>query len=242
MKTVLITGAARGIGKGCAIAFARKGYNVAINYNKSCAAAQKLKDDILSNGLSAEIFKADVSSEDQAKKLVDSAVACFGKIDVLINNAGKSLYKPFDDVTGTEWESLCACNLGSVMYCTKYAIKNMLLRKSGRIINISSMWGERGASCEAHYSAAKAGIIGLTKALSKEYAPVGITVNCIAPGVIDTDMLNVFSEGEKAELISRTPCARLGTPDDVASAALFFADSGSDFITGQVLGVDGGFI
>ncbi|MCR5636112.1 MAG: 3-oxoacyl-ACP reductase FabG [Clostridiales bacterium] len=242
MKTVLITGAARGIGKGCAIAFARKGYNVAINYNNSQKEAEILKSDILSNGLSAEIFKADVSREEEAKRLTYDVVSRFGKIDVLINNAGKALYKPFDEVTDLQWQNLCACDLSSVIYCTKYAVKDMLPHRFGRIINISSMWGERGASCEAHYSAVKAGVIGFTKALSKEYAPCGITVNCITPGVIDTDMLNIFSAQEKAELISRTPCARLGTPYDVAAAALFFADAGSDFITGQVLGVDGGFI
>ncbi len=242
MKTVLITGGARGIGKGCVIAFAQKGYNVAINYNNSQKEAKNLKNDILSNGLSAEIFKADVSCENEAKKLIDDVVARFGKIDVLINNAGKALYKPFDEVTDPEWQNLCACDLSSVVYCTKYAVKDMLLHKYGRIINISSMWGERGASCEAHYSAVKAGIIGLTKALAKEYAPCGITANCITPGVIDTDMLNIFSAQEKAELINRTPCARLGTPYDVAAAALFFADTRSDFITGQVLGVDGGFV
>lgn len=242
MRTVLITGSSRGIGKGCAISFAQSGYNVAINYKESREAAEALERDILSNGLSARAFRADVSVEAQAKELIEKVVEHFGRIDVLINNAGVSLYKPFDSVTADEWQKLRSTDLDSAIYCAKYAVKDMLMRKDGRIINISSVWGTYGASCEAHYCAAKAGVIGLTRALAREYAPCGITVNCIAPGVIDTDMLGGFSPEEKAEILSRIPRGRFGASFDVAKAALFFADAASDYVTGQVLGVDGGFI
>ncbi len=240
-KTVLITGASRGIGKICSIIFAQKGYNIAINYNTSDSDANKLKDDIILNGGTAEIYQADVSSYQQVADLVKRVYHDFGRIDVLINNAGISMHKVFTDVTCKEWEKICGVNLSGAIYCCREVIPHMLRHGKGRIINISSIWGERGASCETHYSVTKAAIIGLTKALSKEYASAGINVNCIAPGCIDTDMLSEFDEDELNKLIERTPCGRLGTGFDIAKVALFLASHESDFVTGQIIGVNGGF-
>ena len=165
-----------------------------------------------------------------------------GFIGTLVNNAGIAQQKLFTDITDGDWENMLGVHLGGTFRCCRAALPEMLRRHSGSIINISSMWGQTGGSCEVHYSAAKAGVIGLTKALAKEVAPSGITVNCIAPGVIRTRMLDGFSEDELAALAEETPAGRLGTPGDVAGAAVFLAGEDARFITGQVLGVNGGFV
>lgn len=165
-----------------------------------------------------------------------------GEVDVLINNAGVSNQKLFTDITDDDWRETLGVSLDGAFYCSREALPHMIRQKSGVIINISSMWGEVGASCEVHYSAAKAGIIGLTKALAKEVAPSGIRVNCIAPGVIMTDMMKSFDEETIEELRLETPLERLGTPDDIAEAAMFLASERASFITGQVLSVNGGFV
>ncbi len=240
MKTAVITGAAKGIGSAIAIAFAKAGYRVVINYNKSEERARALCQ-ILNDTYPTEAvcIKADVSTPEGAKKLISEAISAFGDIDVLVNNAGIAQQKLFTDITDADWQAMINTNLSSVFYLCREATPFMISRKSGSIVNISSIWGQEGGSCEVHYSAAKAGVIGLTKALAKELAPSGITVNCVCPGVIKTDMLSSFTEDDLKALADETPVMRLGTPKDVADAVLYLGTN-SGFVTGQVLGVNGG--
>ena len=240
MKTAVITGAAKGIGAAIAVAFAKSGYKVVINYNKSEDRARQLCQ-ILNDTYPCEAvcIQADVSTYAGAKKLISESLSAFGDIDVLVNNAGIAQQKLFTDITNDDWAKMVNTNLSSVFYTCREVTPFMVSRKSGNIVNISSIWGETGGSCEVHYSAAKAGVIGLTKALAKELAPSGITVNCVCPGVIRTDMLNSFSEEDLKALADETPVMRLGTPKDVADAVLYLGTN-SGFVTGQVLGVNGG--
>lgn len=240
MKTAVITGAAKGIGAAIAVAFAKAGYRVVINYNKSEERARALCQ-ILNDTYPTEAvcIKADVSTPEGAKKLITEAVTAFGDIDVLVNNAGIAQQKLFTDITDADWQNMINTNLSSVFYLCRETVPFMVSKKSGSIVNISSIWGETGGSCEVHYSAAKAGVIGLTKALAKELAPSGITVNCVCPGVIKTDMLSSFTEEDLKALTEETPVMRLGTPKDVADAVFYLATN-SGFVTGQVLGVNGG--
>ncbi len=239
MKTVLITGASRGIGAACAETFAENGYLPIINYNTNKNSAQEISQKIHETfNIKPKIYRCDISDSEAVKKMFSE----IGDVDVLVNNAGISEQKLFTDITDEDWRRMMSVNLDGVFYCSREAVKNMVKRKTGSIINISSMWGEAGASCEVHYSAAKAAVIGLTKALAKELGPSNIRVNCIAPGVIDTDMMKSFDEDTRRELKEETPLLRLGTPKDIANAALFLADDKSSFITGQILGVSGGFV
>ncbi len=240
MKTVLITGAARGIGRECALLFAKNGYAVAINYNTSEEQARELERLI---GQPSIAIKADVSDEGQVAAMFEKARAHFGKgFDVIINNAGISLYGLFTDVPLSDFKRLLDVNVCGAALCCKYGLPYMIERKSGCIVNISSVWGICGASCEVHYSVSKAAIIGLTKALAKEVGPSGITVNCIAPGVIDTDMISCFSKEEINSLKEQTPLGRIGKPQDVAHLALYLASDSARFITGQVISPNGGFV
>lgn len=239
MRTVIITGSARGTGAATAALFADMGYNVVINYNTSEKEALELQKKL---GEKSIAVHADVSTADGAAFLFAQAKKKFGFVDVLVNNAGVAQQKLFTDITKADYDRMFDCNVRSVFNCCQCALPDMIHNKYGRIINISSMWGVTGASCEVHYSASKAAVIGLTKALAREVAPSGITVNCIAPGVIDTPMNKGFDEVTMAELREETPVGRIGTPEDVARAVAFLADPNSSFITGQVLGVDGGFI
>lgn len=240
MKTAVITGAAKGIGAAIAVAFAKAGYKVVINYNTSEDRARQLCG-ILNDTYPTEAvcIKADVSTPEGAKKLISEAISAFGDIDVLVNNAGIAQQKLFTDITNEDWTKMVNTNLSSVFYLCREATPFMVSKKSGNIVNISSIWGETGGSCEVHYSAAKAGVIGLTKALAKELAPSGITVNCVCPGVIRTDMLSSFTEEDLKALADETPVMRLGTPKDVADAVLYLGTN-SGFVTGQVLGINGG--
>lgn len=240
MKTAVITGAAKGIGAAIAVAFAKSGYKVVINYNKSEDRARQLCQ-ILNDTYPCEAvcIQADVSTYDGAKKLISESLSAFGDIDVLVNNAGIAQQKLFTDITNDDWHNMINTNLSSVFYTSREVAPFMVSRKQGSIVNISSIWGETGGSCEVHYSAAKAGVIGLTKALAKELAPSGITVNCVCPGVIRTDMLNSFTADDLKALAEETPVMRLGTPKDVADAVLYLGTN-SGFVTGQVLGVNGG--
>lgn len=241
-KTVLITGASRGIGKATAILFAKYGYNVAVNYKNSHNEAQEIMKHMAKNGYSCAAFKADVSIKEQAQDLVLQTINHFGSIDVIVNNAGIAQTKLFTDITEQDWDNMFDVNVKGMFFVLQSALPYLISKKSGKIINVSSMWGISGSSCETHYSASKAAVIGLTKSLAKELGPSNINVNCVCPGVIKTDMLNEYTQDELKELENQTPLNRLGTPEDVAKSIYFLASSDADFITGQVLSVDGGFI
>jgi 3-oxoacyl-[acyl-carrier protein] reductase len=242
LNTVIVTGSSRGIGKAIASLFALNGYNVLINYNTSEDEAYLLYNSLKEKRCSVEIFKADISKRNEADSMAAYCIKSFGGVDILINNAGIAQSKLFIDITEEDWDNMINTNLKGVFNCTQSVIRHMISRKRGKIINISSMWGLVGASCEVHYSAAKAGIIGFTKALAKELGPSNIQVNSIAPGVINTDMMKPYSESEIEVLKEDTPLMRLGTPDDIAKCALFLASDSADFITGQIISVNGGFV
>ncbi len=233
---ILITGGSRGIGKALVTCFAGEGHKVAFIYNHSESEAKKI-----SEITGAFAVQADISDPDTAKAAVKKAAEYLGTIDVLINNAGISQIKLFTDITTDNWDKMIKVNLSGAFYITKEVSKTMISKKSGRIINIGSMWGKIGASCEVHYSASKAGLRGFTLALAKELGPSGITVNCIEPGVIQTDMNKMLDDQTLNDLCDQTPLCRLGTPQDVAALACFLASEKAGFITGQIIGVDGGF-
>ncbi|HEK8702545.1 TPA: SDR family NAD(P)-dependent oxidoreductase, partial [Clostridioides difficile] len=193
-KTVLITGGARGIGKAMSKAFAKEGYNVLVNFNKSENEAKELYTILNEKNFSVKLFKADISNREAVEDMVDYCIKEFGGLDVLVNNAGVSQDKLFTDITDEDWDNMMNINLKGSFYCSQVALKYMISEKKGNIINISSIWGISGASCEVHYSITKAGIIGMTKALAKEVGPSNIRVNSIAPGVINTDMLSGYNE------------------------------------------------
>lgn len=238
----IVTGASRGIGAETAKELAKLGFNVVINYNHSENKALSVFEAIKKAGVDGFICKADVSDISQVKEMAAKAISKFGKIDVLVNNAGIAQQKLFTDITQEDWNAMVSTNLSGTFNCCQAVLPYMIHEKSGKIINVSSIWGTEGASCEVHYSAVKAGIIGLSKALAKEVAPSGITVNCVAPGCIMTDMLTQDCDEDTIKQLSEeTPIGRIGTPLDVAKAIAFLSGSNSDFITGQVLGVDGGF-
>ena len=241
-KTVLITGASGGIGRAAALAFAREGYNVAVHYNKSGGDAEELCAAIETLGVKAVPVQADISDRSAVEKMFAEVRNALGAVGVLVNNAGIAEQALFSDITEEMWDRMFDVNVKGAYLCTKSALPDMIHEKWGRIINISSMWGISGASCEVHYSASKAALIGFTKALAKEVGLSGITVNCIAPGVIDTPMNGHLSPDIMEELKNETPLNRIGTPEDAAEAILFLASERSSFITGQVLSVDGGFI
>lgn len=240
-KTALITGASRGIGKAIAIEFARNGYNVLANYNNSEKEAMELEKMLIEEGYSIKIFKADVSKSFEADAMIEYCLKEFGGLDVLVNNAGISQDKLFTDITDEDWERMMSINVTSVFNCSRKALQHMIWEKSGSIINITSMWGETGGSCEVHYSASKAAIIGMTKALAKEVGPSNIRVNAVSPGVIMTDMCAYYGEETLNELKEETPLMKLGKPEDIAETVYFLAEKGN-FITGQVVGVNGGMV
>lgn len=241
-RTAIITGASRGIGQSIAELFANNGYNVLINYNKSEKPAMDLYNKLKQQNLSVKVFKADVSVRSEVESMVKFCVEEFGTVDVLVNNAGISQEKLFTDITEEDLDSMININLKSVFYCSQTVLRHMISCKQGKIINISSIWGMVGGSCEVHYSAAKAGVIGLTKALAKELGPSNIQVNCVAPGVIHTDMISSYNEDELNVLKEDTPLMRLGTPIDIANCVLFLASPQADFITGQIISPNGGFV
>ena len=240
--TVLITGASRGIGAECARTFAKNGYNVAINYFRSEKNALDLKAEINDGGGVAEIFKADVSDEKQVEEMISAVVKRFGKVNVLVANAGVSKSGVFSDMTQSDFDKIFDTNVRGVFNVVKGVLPHMYERESGSIVTISSIWGQTGGSCEVLYSMSKAAIIGMTKALATEVAPMHIRVNSVSPGAIDTDMLSCLTDEEKEDFIMQTPLNRLGKPKDVADAVLFLADDDkSSFITGHVLSVNGGY-
>ena len=241
-KTVIITGASKGIGAAMAILFARKGYNVVIGYNESYQLAKMLSSSLSSQGYNVVPIKVNVANKLETDILIKEAVYKFGSVDVLINNAGVAFNGLITDTEEFDSDKIFDVDLKGVFNCCKSVTPVMVNQKSGRIINISSMWGQVGASCEVAYSAAKAGVIGLTKALAKELAPSGITVNCIAPGLIDTSMNSNISVEDLNAFVEDIPLGRMGTAEDIAETALFLASEGADYITGQVLGVNGGYV
>lgn len=237
MKKILISGGSRGIGKGLVDAFCRQGDSVAFIYKSQHDAARQV---CASTG--AVSICADIADPEEARRAVDEAERLLGgHIDVLINNAGISLISVMQDVTDAQWRAVLDTNLSGAFYLSRGVLPGMIAAQKGRIIHIGSMWGKVGASCEVAYSAAKAGLRGLTLSMAKELAPSGITVNCIEPGVIDTEMNAKLGAEILATLAEETPVGRLGTPEDVAAAVLFLASDGASFITGQLMGVDGGF-
>ena len=240
--SAVVTGASRGIGAAIAEELAACGFPVIVNYSANEDAAGRVCEKIRARGGDAVSFRCDVSNRKDVDRMMSYAAESFGGISVLVNNAGVSQIKLFTDISDEEWRRMVGVNLDGVFNCCQSALPYMIHKKYGRIINISSVWGVYGASCEVHYSAVKAGVIGLTKALAKEVAPSGITVNAVAPGCILTDMLKEeCSEETLRELAQDTPIGRLGTPKDVADAVSFLASNRASFITGQILGVDGGF-
>lgn len=237
MKTVLITGASRGIGAGMVRQFAKNGYRVAFTYLSSEDRAYELARET-----GALAIRCDARSEAETKEMADQVMKAFHHLDVLICNAGTSHTGLFQDMTVSEWDDLFALHVRGAFLAARAFLPGMISDRSGSILFISSMWGQVGASCEAAYSACKAALIGLTKALAKEAGPSGVRVNCIAPGVIETDMLKDYSADDLQALSDETPLGRLGTALDVARAALFLSGEDAAFITGQVLGVNGGFV
>lgn len=237
MNTVLITGGSRGIGRAMVELFSSNGYSVAFTYKNSETQAKSLAE---STG--AVAIYADSACEADVISAVRLAEERLGHIDCLINNAGVSSFSLFTDLTLEDWNEHLAINLTGAFLYTKAVIPGMISRKVGRIINITSMWGITGSSCEVHYSTAKAGLIGMTKALAKELGPSGITVNAIAPGLIETDMNKCLSNDDIKVIEEETPLMRVGAPSEVASCALFLAGEGASFITGEVLNVSGGYL
>ena len=239
-KTVFITGASRGVGRAAALRFASAGYRVAAGYLHSQNEMGSLMDSFARSGVMAVAVRGDVAKEQDVREMLDRIHSTLGGVDVLINNAGVAHAALFQETTPAQWQRLADVNLTGAYHCCRAVLPD-LIQREGSILNVSSVWGVAGGSCEAAYSAMKAGLIGLTKALAKELGPMGVRVNCVAPGVIQTDMLGHLTQEDKLELIRRTPLGRLGTPEDVAEALLFLASDGAKFLTGQVLGVDGGF-
>lgn len=241
MKTVLITGASRGIGRAAALEFAKNGWQVAVNYNKSEAAAKTLCDEITDFGGFAKAYQTDVSDNVSVSGMVDAIIAEFGGIDVLVNNAGVALSQGlFTDFTENDAKQIFDINVFGMMNCSRSVIPHLVNKKNGKIINVSSVWGITGGSCEVIYSASKAAVIGFTKALAKELAPSGICVNCIAPGFIDTDMNSHLTKAEIEEFCEDIPLGRTGKAEEIAKSIYFLASSDASYITGQVLTVDGG--
>ena len=239
-KVAIVTGASRGIGKGIAIELAKAGATVVINYKSNDKAAEETLAVIRELGVYALKIKGDVSDYEFSRQMIETIVEKLGKIDILINNAGVSKVGLFMDATPEEWDSIVNVNLKGTINCSHSAVKEMIKQKSGSIINISSMWGNVGASCEVIYSASKGAINTFTKALAKELAPSNIRVNAIAPGVIDTEMNDWLSDDDREALVQEIPMMKFGEVQDVGMLVTFLASENSKYITGQVITIDGG--
>ena len=241
-KTAIITGGGRGIGWAITEKLAQDGYDTAVLGSSDPARYSKTIEQLEKYGIKYKYYKCDIGNRESRETTIRAVVRDFGGIHVLVNNAGIAQQKLFTDITAEDWKQMFAVNVDGVFHCCQCALPDMIRRKYGKIINVSSMWGQVGASCEVHYSAAKAAVIGLTKALAKEVGPSGIEVNCIAPGVIDTPMNRNLNEETMRELKEETPLNMIGKPKDVANLALFLAEKKTRFITGQVLGINGGMV
>lgn len=241
-KIALITGGSRGIGAACVRAFAEDGYAVVFLYNRSTDKAAALVQSLRSEGRDVAAFQCDVSDPQQVAATAANILRTYHRIDALVNCAGIAHIGLFTDMTEAEWDHLFAVNVRSTFSMTKAVLPGMISTQQGSIVNVSSMWGEVGASCEVAYSATKAALIGLTKALAKEVGPSGVRVNCVTPGVIDTDMNAQLTEDDRAALADETPLGRIGSAEEVAKTILFLCSEGASFITGQILGVSGGLV
>lgn len=242
-KCVLITGASRGIGAAAARRFGRGGWDVAVHYHRSEERARALAEELTALGVRAVTVRGDLADAAQAAEVVAQAQRALGRLDALVCGAGAALpIQLLTDTTDQQWRQVMGIDLDGVFYTLRAAVPQMVARKAGAIVTVSSMWGVTGGSCEAPYSAAKAGVIGLTKALAKELGPSGVRVNCVAPGTIQTDMTAFLTAEDRAALAEETPLGRLGTPEEVADAIYFLAGEESRYITGQVLRVDGGMV
>lgn len=235
-KVVVVTGSSRGIGANIVKTLAKKGYRVILNYNKSENYAQNVQKELIN----VDIFKADVSKKEEAVSLINFALSKYGKIDVLINNAGISQSKLFTDLTDEDWNNIINSNLNSAFFCSREAAKNMIHNKSGLIINISSIWGITGASCEVAYSTSKAALNGFTKALAKELGPSNIRVNAIAPGIINTDMNNYLSNEELESIKEEIPLERIGETIDISKCVEWLIKD--NYTTGQIISINGGWV
>lgn len=240
MKTVIVTGGSRGIGAAIVKELAKNNYNVILNYNNSEEAAKQIQKELQEKNIRIEIFKADVSKREEVKKLVKFALDKFRNIDALINNAGIDQIKPFMDITNEDWNKMLQVNLNSVFYCSQEVLENMIHNKKGCIINISSIWGITGASCEVHYSASKAAIDGMTRALAKEMGPSNIRVNSIAPGLVDTDMNKDITNEELEELKKEIPLGRIAKPEEIVNSIKWLIED--EYVTGQVISPNGGWL
>ena len=239
-KIAIITGASRGIGRACAKVLVRNNIKVIANYNKSEEQAISLKEELAKENIEIDIFKADVTKVNEIKEMVKYTLEKYGKIDILVNNAGISQIKLFTDITDEDWNNMINANLSSAFFMTREVLSNMLHNKNGCIINIASVWGIAGASCEVHYSAAKAGMIGMTKALAKELGPSNIRVNAIAPGIVSTEMNNHLTNEELEDVKQEIPIRRMGDPEEIANCVKFLIEN--EYITGQTIKIDGGWI
>ena len=236
VKNVLITGGTRGIGAACAELFSKNGYNVYAIYNKDEKSAEEMKEKF-----GCRVYCSDIKDRNSVKETIAKILDDAGKIDILINNAGIAQQKLFIDLDDSEWDNMIDTNLTGIYNVTKEVLKNMISNHSGAIVNVSSIWGQCGSSCEVHYSASKSGVIGLTKALAKEMAMSGIRVNCVAPGMIETQMNAAFSKEDIEEICEEIPMGRMGKPMECAELIYFLSSDKASYITGQVIGVNGGW-
>lgn len=241
-RSALVTGSSRGIGRAAALALAREGWPVCVNYLTHREAAEEVVAALRAEGRMAMAFQADVADRAAVESMARAAAETLGPVELLVNNAGVAGQCLFQDITDALWDRYLGVNLGGARNAIRAVLPHMLSEKRGCIVNISSIWGLRGASCETAYACTKAALIALTRSLALELAPSGIRVNCVAPGVINTDMVQVLGQETLRDLAEQTPLGRLGTPEDVAHAIAFFASEKASFLTGQVLTADGGFI
>ena len=236
----IVTGGAKGIGRAIVVELAKKGIQVVLNYRHSKKQAIKAKQELLEHGYEIEIYQADVAKKEEVQRLVAYTKEKWGEVDILVNNAGIDKWQLFTDMTDEDWNEMLANNLTSAFYMTKEVVPDMIRKKKGCIINISSIWGITGASCEVAYSVSKAGMDGLTKALAKELAPSNIRVNSIAPGAIDTDMNQNLNKEERKEVENEIPLGRFGTPEDIAKCVMWLVED--NYTTGQVVSPNGGWV